>query len=95
MNLGTAIKRLRKEKTGLNQNEYAQEIGITQSYLSQLECGEKKPSVALMESIAKYHNTPLPAIFWFAVEESDVDKNKIEVYRLLKPSIDNLVLSFI
>ena len=40
MNIGMAIRNIRKERTPqLNQSEFAKLIGITQTYLSQIETG--------------------------------------------------------
>ena len=45
MNLGLSIRKLRKERVPqLTQAEYAATIGISQTYLSQIESNKKKPS---------------------------------------------------
>jgi transcriptional regulator with XRE-family HTH domain len=94
MKIGEAIKHLRKE-AGLKQNELAEKIGYTQSHLSQIETGHKKPSGELLEAIAKHFKITLPIIFWFGVEEEDVAEDKREIFKFLKPSIDSLMNSVI
>ena len=92
MDIGTAIKRLRKERVPqLNQAEFASCIGITQAYLSQIERGHKKPSLEVIEKIAKDFEVPLPIMFWFGVEESDINPAKREYFNFLKPSIDKMI----
>jgi len=92
MNIGQAIRHLRKEKASeLNQSEFSKKIGVTQSYLSLIELGKRKPSIELLESISDYFKIPLPILFWFTVDESDIDKNKKDAYNILKPSIDSMI----
>lgn len=90
MNIGTAIKTLRL-KESLLQEEFASRIGITQTYLSQIERGHKKPSLDVLNSMANDLKLPLPLMFWFGVEESDIQENKRDAYKTLKPSIDALI----
>ena len=93
MNLGNAVKELRK-KRGLTQGDFCKQIGITQSYLSQVENGNKEPSVDVIKKIAVALSTPVPVLFWFTLTEDDVDESKVEVFKLLKPSVDSLVDAF-
>jgi len=96
MDIGKAIKKLRKELTPkLTQHEYAKIIGITQAYLSQVETGKKKPSIEVLEKISKDSNTPLPIMFWFAIDETDISEDKQEYFKLLKPSIDKMIESIL
>jgi transcriptional regulator with XRE-family HTH domain len=90
MNLGAAIKALRKN-SGLNQVNYASSVGITQSYLSLLENGEKTPSMETLEKMASHSGIPLPLLFWFGIEEKDINHNKVEIFRIMKPTIDEFV----
>jgi len=92
MDIGTAIKKLRKERVPqLTQAEYASRIGITQTYLSQIESNKKKPSTDILEKIADDFEIPLPIIFWHGIEEKDVHESKREYFRFLKPSIDKMI----
>lgn len=52
MSIGQNIRRLREEK-GLTQGCLAEQIGITQSMLCQLERGTKAPSLPLSMEIAQ------------------------------------------
>lgn len=90
MNLGNAIKTLRKQKQ-LKQKQFCDEVGITQSYLSTIESNKKKPSIEVLEKIACKLNTPFAVLFWFTLDENDVEPRKQEMFKLLKPSIDGLI----
>lgn len=94
MNYGLIIKDLRVSKMKQNQTEFAEGSGITQTYLSRIETGHKKPSTDLLESIANYVEVPLPIIFWRSITESDISEEKRESFNRLKPGIDNLIMSF-
>ena len=107
MNLGLAVKTLRKNK-GLTQGNLCEMIGITQSYLSQVENGNKEPSIYVVKKIADALGIPMALLFWFALTEKDIDDNKVQlfksskssvddkgqVFRLLKPSADSKVKVF-
>ena len=90
MNIGNAIKQLRLKRC-LNPGDFASQVGITQAYLSQIERGHKKPSMEVLEYMAKDLNLPLPIMFWFGVELEDIEETKREAYKMLKPSIDALI----
>ena len=90
MNLGQAVKRVRKNK-GLNQEQFCNEVGITQSFLSGIENNKKKPSIDVLEKIAEVVDIPIPVLFWFTITENDVCAQKTEMFKLLKPSVDQII----
>ena len=95
MNIGTAIRNIRKERTPqLNQSEFAKRIGITQTYLSQIETGAKTPSISVLETISKEFEIPLPIIFWLGINEEDIAEHKREHFRFLKPTVDAMINVF-
>jgi XRE family transcriptional regulator, regulator of sulfur utilization len=95
MKLGQSIKKLRVNKARQIQGLFAQNIGITQSYLSQIETGQKEPSTEILQKIADYFEVPLPILFWYGIEESDIKPEKAEYYKVLKPAIDSLIGCFL
>lgn len=94
MNIGKSIKELRK-RNNLTQVNFAKAIGVTGSYVSLIESGKKKPSLDVLEKISKALSTPLPVIFWFSVETTDIKEEKKEAYKILKHSIDRLIDSIL
>jgi len=95
MNLGKSIRTFRKSLTPkVGQKEYAESIGISQTYLSHIESGKKEPSTTLLKLIADRHNTPMPVFLWFSTEEQDIHPEKLEFFRMMKPSIDALLKEF-
>ena len=94
MDIGKAIKQIRTLK-GLRQKELADRIGTTQGHLSQVEKNKTKPSLDMLENIAKQLNTPLAIWFWFTVSEEDIDWNKVEAFKICKPIIDEMIKGII
>ena len=90
MNIGAALLKARKDK-GLRQNEVFQKTKITQTYLSQIENGKKIPSVDIITKLADVYQIPFPIMMWGTLTEKDVRKAKLDIYRKLKPTVDNLI----
>jgi len=95
MNYGKTIKRFRVERLGLTQIQFSESVGISQTYLSQLEGGKKKPSTELLERIAEFVLVPMPVLLWSCISEKDVTRNnRIEAFRIVKPALDKMIESF-
>lgn len=94
MTIGISIKLLR-QKERQRQKVFAANIGITQTYLSQIENGIKIPSLEVLQSISTYLKIPLPIMFWLSVTDTDIKPEKQELFKLLKPSIDQFIISLI
>lgn len=91
MKVGEVIRTLRKNKK-LTQLELCEKIGITQTYLSQLESGEKSnPGKELIFSICDAFDISQVAFLWMCIEEEDVPKYKRKAFLALKPVIDKLL----
>ena len=63
---GSVVKQLRTEK-GLSQENLAFDSGLDRSYISQLECGLRQPSLLTIFQIAKALQVP-PAKIMESVE---------------------------
>lgn len=55
----------------LNQSALADRLGISKSYLSELESGKKSPTLELLQKYAETFNMPLSSLLFFA---ENVDK---------------------
>lgn len=85
-----ALKEVRTE-SGLKQTEFAKMVGLTQTYISLIESGNKVPSFDVIERYNKISKVPIAIIMWKSLEESDVPKHKRKNYKELKPLVDNLI----
>jgi len=65
--LGHNVKHWRTQKQ-LSQMELCKTTGLSQPYLSQLEAGERKPSLATIERLADALAVPVSALFQVQTE---------------------------
>lgn len=91
MNIGNAIKSLRKEM-GLNQIEFASASGLSQSYLSLIEKGKKEPTLSTLKAISNVLSIPTPILIFLSLEKNDVDEDKQNAYELIEPTLKSLLL---
>lgn len=90
MNIGKTISNLRKIKQ-LSQVEFAKEVGITQTSLSQIESGKKRPNSTTLGNICKALNVTELHIYLLSFDENDVPKDKQGLYRDLEGPLKQLV----
>lgn len=50
----------------MNQAKLAERLGISKSYLSELESGKKSPTLELLRKYAETFNMPLSSLLFFA-----------------------------
>lgn len=50
----------------MNQSALAERLGISKSYLSEIEGGKKSPTLELLEKYAETFNMPLSSLLFFA-----------------------------
>lgn len=93
MDLGTTIKKLRKQKD-MTQEIFAGMCGITQTYLSQIENNQKEPNLSILKTISEKLEVPLPIIFYLSMNEEDVPEEKRKAFEMVSPSVKSLVHEF-
>lgn len=90
MNLGIAIKELRKGK-GLSQVELAEKANLSQTALSQIEKG-KRPGIQTLKNISNALEVPESLIYVMGIEVGDIPPKKQMLYEKLFPVIKGLVI---
>ena len=90
MNIGKVIKDLRKEK-GINQTVFAKACGITQTSLSLIESGTKRPNPKTLKKISSKLGIPEMYIYLLSAEEMDVPPNKRKAFEFLFPTIEAMI----
>lgn len=93
MNLGSTIKSLRIKKN-LKQKEFSSECGIAQAYLSQIENNQREPNLSVLRTIASHLGIPLPFLVFLSMDISDVQDDKVEMFKKIEPSLKGLVNQF-
>ena len=72
--------RLAREFHNLNQSQAAEKLGVSQSFLSEIESGRKSPSLDLLQKYAEAFSLPLSAFLKF-LETFDEKKRRPEFER--------------
>lgn len=95
MKIGNALREIRKAVVCRRQQEVAKAIGLSQTYLSQIETGDKIPSQEVLEKLCAEYKVPLPIVVWKGIESKDVAKNKRVAFNRIKPIVDDLLEGFL
>lgn len=95
MNLGAALRHVRQVIVERRQGQVAKAVGISQTYLSQIESGKKVPAQEVVESICKEYKVPIAIVVWMSLESSDVDRRKRDAFSKIKPIVDDLIKGFL
>jgi transcriptional regulator with XRE-family HTH domain len=85
MNLGEKLRNLRKNLRGLTLARVAEDTGLAVSFLSDIERGNTKPSLATLQKLASYYQVNLSEL----LEESN--QPTINDGDLLPPGLKELV----
>lgn len=91
MNIGNAIRTLRKDK-GYNQTLLAEKAKISLNALSQIERGETFPKKETLNNICEALDTKPNYLLFLSIDEDDVKEDKKEVFKLLYEPLKKLIL---
>lgn len=83
--IGKRVKKARKDK-GITQEKFAEELGVSVSFISQVETGEKKFNLARISEVSKILERPI-SYFVDGYEGKSEDDLK-EVIEILKRMTD-------
>lgn len=78
MNIPRAIKTCRLAR-GISQQELAQRIDISPSYLSLLEAGKKEPSVSMLRDLATGLEMSVDVLMLTAIDYGEVRRHQQEL----------------
>lgn len=94
MNIGTAIKFLRKQK-GLGQKDLAEMCNISVNALSQIETNVTFPQKTTIEKICHALDIPVSYLLFFSICDEDVPDDKRAFFGMLKTSVKSLIIDSI
>lgn len=92
MFIGEYIKKRRTEKR-FSQKDFASELSITQSYLSQIENGFKMPSQELLADMAFLFKEPFATFMFLSVEKDRVDIKDWEKFDRIRKELSEIRFS--
>jgi transcriptional regulator with XRE-family HTH domain len=91
MKIGEVIVTLRKQKK-VKQKDLADSLEISATYLSLIEHGEQRPSIALIARIADFFDLPVTAILFKALgSENAKSKRQKKYFEAAEPIVDSLI----
>lgn len=90
MNIGTAVKSLRKEK-GLGQKELAEKCDISVNALSQIETNATFPHKKTIEKICYALKIPVSYLLFFSIDDEDIPADKKEAFNYLNGAVKNVL----
>lgn len=93
MNLGATIKRIRSHKE-IRQHVLAENAGISQTYLSQIENNAAEPNLSTLKVLSEKLETPLPILFFLSLDRMDIKPEKRLAYDIIEPSLKTMVVEF-
>ncbi|MET0570445.1 MAG: helix-turn-helix transcriptional regulator [Pedobacter agri] len=91
MNLGAAIKSIRKEK-GISQKELAEKCDISVNAMSQIEINATFPQKGTINKICDALEIPVAYLLFFAIDDDDVPAEKRSHFNFLNKPIKELLL---
>lgn len=94
MNIGGAIKKIRTGKS-LTQGDLSKMTIISQTSISQIEKGIKRPSQKNLQKICRALEVPETIVYFYGLEECDIPNQKKQVYHFVYPAIEEMVKKLI
>ncbi|MDO5858989.1 helix-turn-helix transcriptional regulator [Myroides odoratimimus] len=91
MNLGKAIRSIRKERK-LTQADVASKAGLSITALSQIEKGESQPQKNTLESICSVLGVTKNHIFFMALDVEDISDERKVAFNVLYEPLRKLIL---
>jgi XRE family transcriptional regulator, regulator of sulfur utilization len=86
MDIGSAVKSLRKEK-GISQKDLALKSGLSVNALCQIEINATFPQKSTIKKICAALQVPVSYLLFFSISEEDVPKEKRLVFKSLDSAI--------
>lgn len=90
---GQALKLLRRYQ-GLNQSALAKTLGVSRSYISELESGNRTPSLDLLNRYADVFNIPTSSLVFFAEALQD-EENRSSRLEMAKGVIAKKIIALL
>ncbi len=91
MNIGSAIKELRK-KHGYTQKDFAELCDISTNALCQIELNNAFPQKSTINKVCEVLEIPQSYLLFYALSEEDIPKDKKEIFNALSKPLKEILL---
>jgi transcriptional regulator with XRE-family HTH domain len=91
MKIGPALRELRKNKK-ISQGDLAKKAGISQTSLSQIEAGIKRPSEKTLEKLCLALSISEPLLNLMAIDINDIPQDRRILFEALYPNLKRMIL---
>ncbi|WP_064966473.1 helix-turn-helix domain-containing protein [Tenacibaculum ovolyticum] len=91
MEIGTAIKQLRKQRN-LTQKELAKRCDVSVNALSQIEVNASFPQKSTISKICNALDYPVSYLLFFSITEDDIPEEKKVVFNSLNSAIKSVLI---
>ena len=92
MEIGTAIKNLRKNK-GLTQKVLAEKCGVSANAMNQIEKNASFPHKNTIDKICDVLEIPVSYLLFFSISEDDIPDEKKIVFNSLNDAVKSVLLN--
>lgn len=91
MNIGSAIKTLRKNK-GISQKDFADKCEISVNALCQIEVNNSFPQKSTIQKICEVLEVPTSYLLFFSISDEDIPIDKRFIFNTLSSTIRDLLI---
>ena len=91
MNIGEAIKVLRKKK-GFSQKEFAEKCQLSVNALCQIELNKTFPQKSNINKFCEVLEIPSSYLLLFSISEEDIPESKRKIFETLNNSLKEFLL---
>jgi transcriptional regulator with XRE-family HTH domain len=92
-NLGKTIRELRKRRK-LTQSDLSALADVSQTYISQIETGDRIPSIEILNRLGEKIGIPYQIIAFLSLDEDSVSEDKRDAFKQISPAINAMVKEF-
>lgn len=91
MDLGTAVRTIRKEK-GISQKELASKASLSVNALCQIETNNTFPQKSTIRQLCEALGIPVSYLLFFSINENDIPEENRHIFRVLSKPLKELLI---
>ena len=80
---------------GVTQAEFAALVGLSKSFISNIEANVRRPSLKNLAKICRVLDMPQPVFYLLSIDPIDLSRKRRKVFKLLFPIVQQLMFDII